>query len=139
MSSQDAPPKPPAPRIDEDSAFYWEGLREHRLLVQECAACERRRFPPTPACPYCAFPDFVVREVPGTGVVYSWIVAHMAFDPAFADDVPFTIATVDLHGGGRVAARVVADPATIKPGMELVAEYHDHDQWTELRFRPASV
>ena len=43
----------PAPVPDPDSAFFWEGLRARKLLLQACGACARHRFPPMPSCPYC--------------------------------------------------------------------------------------
>jgi uncharacterized OB-fold protein len=124
-------PTPPVP--DADSAPHWEQLRRHRLSLQVCTACGRRRFPPTPGCPYCAHPDLRWEEVAGTGTVYSAITVHRAFDPAFAADVPYSIATVDLDGGGRMIARVEGAPVLdgrVRP------VFVDHDEWTELRFVP---
>lgn len=136
-TSTDRPTRP-APGIDEDSAFYWDGLSEHRLLLQECTACSRRRFPPMPSCPYCGDPGFEIVESDGRGTVYSWIVVHLAFDPAFEADVPYVIATVDLEGGGRVVARLEAPRESIAPDLPVTATYHDHDDWTELRFTAAT-
>ena len=28
------------PVPDEDSMVFWEGCRRHRLLIQQCAACD---------------------------------------------------------------------------------------------------
>lgn len=124
---------PPVP--DQDSAFFWQGLREHKLLLQQCTACNRHRFPPMPSCPYCAADTSAVRESRGQGSVYSWIVVRRAFDPAFAADVPYVLATVDFDEGGRTVARLegTSSPAF---GMRVSAAYTDHPEWTELRFRP---
>ena len=123
------------PLPDEESTFYWEGLREHRVLVQQCAACRLHRFPPMPACPHCGAPGGDVVELDGTGTVYSWIVVHRAFNPAFAHDAPYTVATVQLASGCRTVARVESSgPLTV--GDALEAAYVDHDGWTELRFGP---
>jgi uncharacterized OB-fold protein len=124
-------PAPPRPSPDEQSAPYWEGLRARRVLVQACTACGRRRFPPTPGCPYCADPGIRWDEAPGTGTVYSFITVHRAFDPAFAADVPFDLATVDLDGGGRIVGRVSGPTAV---GARVAPRFVDHDGWTELRF-----
>ncbi|MGZ4650267.1 MAG: Zn-ribbon domain-containing OB-fold protein [Kineosporiaceae bacterium] len=128
---------PPRPSPDEQSGPYWEGLREKRVMVQACTACGRRRFPPTPGCPYCADPGIRWEEAPGSGTVYSFITVHRAFDPAFADDVPYAIATVDLDGGGRIVGR--ATGAT-EIGARVAPAFVDHGDWTELRFAvdPAS-
>lgn len=124
---------PPVP--DPDSAFYWQGLREHALRVQQCRACDRRRFPPMPNCPYCASPASEIRQASGSGTVYSWVVVHRAFDPAFAKDVPYVLATVDLDGGGRTVGRLEGTE-TVDFGQRVAAVFTDHADWTELRFRP---
>jgi uncharacterized OB-fold protein len=126
----------PAPVVDEDSASFWEGLRRHDVVLQSCERCGRRRFPPMPSCPFCGTPGGVDVVVAGAGTVYSWVGVHRAMTPAFAGEVPYTVATVDLDGGGRVFARV--SPASeVAIGVSVVPEFVDHDDWTELRFRIA--
>ena len=63
--------------------------------------------------------------------MYSFIEVRRAFDPAFADDIPYTIATVDLDRGGRLVARIDGGAAI---GDRLTPVFVDHDAWTELRF-----
>ncbi len=127
----------PAPVADEESRFYWDGLRAHRLLVQQCGTCTRHRFPPMPACPHCGTPGGEVVELDGRGSVYSWIVVHRAFNAAFAADVPYTIATVELAPGCRTVARLDG-VAAVTADLPVVARFVDHDGWTELRFGPVA-
>jgi uncharacterized protein len=124
------------PEVDETNAFYFEGLRDNRFLIQCCGACERRRFPPMPSCPYCAATETVVQQASGGASLYSWIVVHRAFEPSFADQVPYTLGTVDLEGGGRLVARIV-DAPSLAAGMELALRIHQHDDWAEPQFAPA--
>lgn len=126
---------PPSP--DPDSAFFWAGLREHKLLLQKCSACARFRFPAMPSCPYCASMKSTVHESKGAGTVYAWIVVRRPFDPAFTNDVPYILATVDFAEGGRTVGRLVG---TDQPafGMAVGAVFHDHADWTELRFQPST-
>ena len=135
MTSQEhTRPSPLAPAPDVDSAFFWQGLKEQRLLLQQCSDCKRYRFPPMPSCPYCAARESTVEEVGGNGSIYSWIVVHHAFDPAFASEVPYTLATIDLAEGGRLVGRL--EGARAEFGMPVCATYTAHPDWTELRFRP---
>jgi uncharacterized OB-fold protein len=127
---------PPAPTIDEHSAPFWAGLAERRIVLQVCAACHRRRFPRLPACPYCGTSGGDDVDVPGTGVVYSFVRAQRALTPAFAGDVPYSVATVELDGGGRIVGRVVP-PESAAIGVRVEPCFVDHDGWTELRFTPA--
>lgn len=122
------------PVIDPDSAFYWHGLRVQTLLLQQCSGCGRHRFPPMPNCPYCASSASSIRQATGAGTIYSWIVVHHAFDPAFAADVPYILATVDLDEGGRTVGRLVGTD-TAEFGLRVCAVFTDHPDWTELRFQ----
>lgn len=53
-----APPGPPRPRpvINRDNQGFWDGVREHRLLIQRCTACSTLRFPWLPGCNACSSP-----------------------------------------------------------------------------------
>jgi uncharacterized protein len=126
----------PAPTTDGDSQPFWDALAEHRIVLQECAVCHRRRFPRVPACPYCATPGGVDVEIAGTGVVYSFVRAHRALTPAFAGETPYSVATVELDGGARIVGRV-EPPEAAAIGTRVEPVFVDHDGWTELRFRPS--
>ena len=47
------------------------------------------------------------------------------------------LATIDFDEGGRTVGRLVG---TDKPafGMRVSAVFHDHADWTELRFQPST-
>jgi uncharacterized protein len=124
----------PVPVVDEHSASFWAGLRRHEIVLQSCSHCGRRRFPPMPSCPYCGTEGGVDVTVPGTGTVYSWVGVERPMTPAFAGEVPYAVATVDLDGGGRIFGRVtpIEDVAI---GARVAPAFVDHSEWTELRFR----
>lgn len=124
---------PAAPVTDLDSSFHWEGLRRHEVLLQCCDDCGRDRFPPMPTCPYCASARAQVHPVEGTGIIYSWIVVHRAFAPEFASQVPYTLVTVTLDQGCRIVGRLESGEPEF--GVRVHACFHDHADWTELRFR----
>jgi uncharacterized OB-fold protein len=127
----------PSPTPDQLSEPFWAALAEHRVVVQECPACGRRRFPRLPSCPYCAAEGGDDVEVAGTGVVYSFVRVHRALTPASVDEVPYCVATVDLDGGGRIHARV-EPPEAVEIGLAVTPLFVDHDGWTELRFAPTA-
>jgi uncharacterized protein len=127
-------PEPIPPSPDVDSQFYWDDLAKGRLSVQECVSCRRRRFPPMPSCPYCAAAGTVIREATA-GSVYSWVTVRRAFQPAFEADVPYTIVTVDLDGGGRIVGRLEPQEA-VRAGLRVGPHFVPHQGWTEVRFHP---
>ena len=128
-----------APSPSPDSEFFWEGLRQRKLLIPHCTVCDRHYFPPMPGCPYCAANGDQVEhvEASGEGAVYAWIVAHYAFDPIFAKEVPYTVLTVDLDEGARVVGRLKgAEPEQLQGGMRVKADYEDRGDFTILCFTP---
>lgn len=130
----------PVPVPDEWSEPYWTGLAEGHIVVQTCAACERPRFPRTPACPYCGAPGGDDLVIAGTGTVYSFVRVHRALTPASAPLVPYVIATVDLDAGVRMFGRV-APVERCEIGVRVEPEFVSHPatadapEWTELCFR----
>ena len=125
-----------APVPDAESLPFWQALAEHRVVVQECSACGRRRAERMPGCPWCGATSASDVETGGTGVVYSWVRVHRPLgEGAGVDDLPYTVAAVDLDGGGRVFGRL--EPAgAAATGLAVTARFVDHDGWTELRFGP---
>ena len=59
-----------APAISPDTEFFWDGLREHKLLIQRCAGCGQLRHPPRPMCPNCRSLDWNTIESSGRGAIY---------------------------------------------------------------------
>lgn len=126
----------PAPEVDVESAPYWDGLREHRILLQRCDACGRVRFPHMPTCPYCGARGHSVVEAAGGGAVYAVVRVHRALTPAMESEVPYPVAVVQLDEGPRVIARVEEGRVAARIEMRVRARFVDHDGWTELRFEP---
>jgi uncharacterized OB-fold protein len=87
-----------------------------------------------PSCPWCAATDTEAVESAGVGSIYSWVTVHRPLGPAFAAEVPYTIAAVELGERCRVVARVEGVSTDVVADQRVVARYVDHDGWTELRF-----
>jgi uncharacterized protein len=135
----EATPRPlrPRPAITEDIAFWFEGARQHKLLIQRCASCGELRHPPLPACPHCRSFDWDTVEASGRGEVYSFVVVHYPQVPAF--DYPLPIGLIELEEGTRLMADLDGlDPAEWRVGMSVVAHFVDYDDELTLPvFRPA--
>jgi uncharacterized OB-fold protein len=124
----------PAPQRDIESEFYWQGTQRRELLLQRCDHCLRARFPAMPACCYCGAEGHTVIRASGRGELYSWVVAHYAFNPALAAEVPYAVAVIALEEGCRMAARL-ADHRDLRPGLAFEVYYVEHRDWVEPRFR----
>lgn len=114
--------------MSEVSETYWQGARDGRLVLQKCGDCGRVRHYPQVLCPACQ--SFAVEHVDaaGTGTVQSWTVSHHAFDPAFADETPYALVTVDMDEGVRVLGRFAGDDAVLRLELPVRIAFEDgHD------------
>jgi uncharacterized OB-fold protein len=95
------------PVTDDDTAFFWDGVRAGRLLIQRCSSCGGLRHPPGPMCPRCLSLEWDTIEASGRGTIYSWVVSH---HPTEADDEPRIVILVDLEEGTRLVANLRGTP-----------------------------
>lgn len=98
------------PEPTPHSARYWEGLNEHRLLLQQCPSCGKLRHYPQPMCPACHSMEVTWIEASGRGTVHSWTMTHHAFHPGVRGELPYLLATVDLEEGVRMNAQLRGVP-----------------------------
>ena len=92
-------PARPSSRQSDLARPYWEAAAEGRLLLQCCAACGKVRHYPRLLCDSCYSDAVDWKEASGRGTIHSWTVAHHAFHPAFAAELPYALVTVDLDEG----------------------------------------
>jgi len=120
----------PAPAMNEDTRFFWEGIARGELLIQRCASCKALRHPPQPMCAACRSLDWDTVVSSGAGEVYSYTVHHHPPMPGF--EMPYTVALVALDEGVRMLAtiargevqigtrvRAALDPAIQAPLFEV--------------------
>jgi uncharacterized OB-fold protein len=95
--------------MNELTAGFWDAARRHELVVQRCDACATLRHYPQYLCPKCRSDAWSWVPVDGKGVVYSFTVTHRAFGAAWAERVPYAIATIELDNGIRMLSDLPAD------------------------------
>ena len=102
----------PLPVVDELNRPYWEATREGRLVLQHCTMCGLFQFYPRPFCLRCAAGELEWKDASGDGRLHTFSVVHRTADRAFADDVPYVFAVVELEEGPRITVNVVDTPLT---------------------------
>lgn len=129
----------PLPSPDADSAAYWAGLREGRLLLQHCLDCGHMQVYQQGMCRQCQSDRLEHRPASGRATVHSWSVVHRAPGPAFRADTPYAVLLVDLEEGPRmISALVGGDPHAVHDGMALVLVCEEVASGVVLpKFRPA--
>ena len=111
----------PAPEPTIDSKPYWDGLKERRLLLQQCGNCGLVRHYPRPMCDACHSLQVQWIESSRRGRLYSWTEVHHPFVPGFREEIPYVMATVELAEGVRLQCQILnADPDAL--GLDLPVE-----------------
>ena len=127
----------PRPAVNQDTEFFWEGVKRGELLIQRCTSCGELRHPPRPMCP-CRSLDWDAKASTGRGDVYSYVVFHHPPVPPF--EVPYVVALIELEEGVRMVSNVVGvgpDGVAIGMPVEVTFEALD-DEMTLPLFRPRS-
>jgi uncharacterized OB-fold protein len=129
----------PRPRPAPESVPYWEGARDHRLLIPHCHGCGQFWFPPSRRCPHCLSSDFAWEQVSGRGLIYSFVVFHRVYHPAFEADVPYVVAIVELDEGPRLLSNIVGTaPDNLRCNMRVAVVFEDCGEFTLPKFAVAS-
>jgi uncharacterized OB-fold protein/acyl dehydratase len=147
-SAEPSPPHPspaqpperplrPRPAVTPDTAFFFEGARQGKLLVQRCASCSRLRHPPAPACRWCHSLEWDTVQSSRRATLYSYVVVHHPQVPAF--DYPLVVGLAELEEGTRLVADMIdVEPQEVSIGMTLEVALHAYDDELTLPvLRPA--
>ncbi|CAM3397599.1 Zn-ribbon domain-containing OB-fold protein [Mycobacterium colombiense] len=126
-----------APAITADTEFFWNGLRENKLLIQRCGGCGQLRHPPRPMCPRCRSLQWDAIESSGRGTVYSYVMPHEPRFPFF--EYPYVVVLVELEEGVRLVSNLTGvDPSAVTPGLAVQVYYQTFDDGLVLhQFRPS--
>ncbi|MFG1704533.1 bifunctional MaoC family dehydratase N-terminal/OB-fold nucleic acid binding domain-containing protein [Nonomuraea sp. M3C6] len=121
-----AEPYPLQPAINQDTAFFWEGVQQGELRIQTCADCGELRHPPGPLCPHCRSVNRAHTVATGEGTLYSYVVYH--HPPVPGRETPFVVGVVELPEGVRIVGNVVDCPIEeVVIGMPLRVTYRSMD------------
>ena len=145
VTSNDTPadaerPTRPLPVPTPETAAFWNGARQGRLIIQRCADCANAYFPPRPFCPACGSRAVDDEVASGRATLYSYVINQRP-PPGF--DGPVAVAVVELAEGPRMMTNIVDTPQTedalvLDMDLEVVFEPQT-DEITLPLFRPADA
>jgi len=140
MNMTQVPQGKPLPEITDLTRPFWTATKNRKLVMQKCTKCMTFNFYPKPWCVECGCRAMEWTEVSTEGVVYSFTVAHtvMMNYPAWKEDLPITIAIVDVDGAGRMYAQITdCPPEKLRVGMRVKLHFSDMSaEITIPKFRP---
>ncbi len=116
-----------------DQDFFWDGVKDGEILVQQCDGCGSLRQPPGPMCPECQSLNWHPKAMSGRGSVYAFIVSK---HPTRPDDAP---RLVELEEGVRMVSNLVdVDVQDVRLGTPVRAIFRDVGGTTLPLFQVAS-
>jgi hypothetical protein len=145
MTQQQRTVAKPIPIPTQETDFYWEKCHQHELWVRKCNDCRQAYFYPRDFCPNCFSRNTAWIRCSGKGTLHTFGVVVRPPHRAWAEDVPFVVAMVDLQEGCRIPTNLVQvaiDPSNpgknIKVGMPVEVVWEDRTDKISLpMFRPA--
>lgn len=106
------------PAINQDTAYFWEGMAVNELRIQRCGQCGLLRHPPGPMCPECGATKRTYLVASGYGEVYSYVVHH--HPPIPGKRLPLVVALVELDEGVRVLGELTEiAPSDVSIGLQV--------------------
>lgn len=120
-----------APGIDRGTAWFWEGVAAHRLLLQRCASCGTLRGQALPMCASCQSLEWDTQEASGRGTVHTWLVSQHPSDPGEWR----IVALIDLEEGLRIVSNIVdAEPSDVAIGAPVELTFRTYGDVTLHQF-----
>ncbi len=128
----------PIPIPTPETKPFWDGAKQHKLMIQRCRSCKQHYFYPRPLCPHCLSREVEWVEATGRGKLHTYVINHRApRQPPIPP--PFILAIVELDEGPRMMTNVVGtDPDPAKLPCDAPVEVVFDDVTPELtlpRFR----
>jgi uncharacterized protein len=132
------------PNIDEDNSKFYDGLKEHKLLVWRCTKCGSSYWP-VAYCQKCDHNEAFAgqmrwEQASGRGKLFAFNRHYMAFSSAYKDEVPYCYAIIELDEGPLISSTIIGDKQPkdvydVGQTVEVVYEDHPKEGFTLPRFR----
>ena len=128
----------PLPEPSDSSRPFWDACRRHELRIQRCRQCGTLLHYPKIHCPEDGCDRFDWALMSGKGTVYSFVISHRAFHPAFKPGLPYVVAVIELAEGPRLMSNVIGiDPDYVHIGMAVRVTFEDvNDEISLPKFLP---
>jgi uncharacterized OB-fold protein len=130
----------PLPNPNTESRPFWEYCKKHELRMQKCNDCGYIRYPPSIVCPRCHSIEAEWVKLTGKGKVASFVIFHHVYNKAFANDIPYVAASIELEEGPRILSNIIdSKPEDVKLDMPVEVKFEDiTDEYTLYKFKPCA-
>ena len=128
--------KKPRPTVDIDSKIYWDAAKNAKLMMQYSLDTKEYFLYSKQLINTTDSKNVEWREVSGKGKIYSYTVVHAPAGPAFKDDTPYIVASIELEEGARIISNIITqdiENISIGDSVKVVFEKQD-DEFTIPKF-----
>ena len=119
----------PIPLIDNDSSKYWESAKNNKLMLQRTKNSKEYFLYSKQLINNIDESDSEWVEVNGEGKIYSFTIVYAPAGPAFKDETPYIVASIELTEGARIISNIIdADPNNISIGKKVKVVYEKQSE-----------
>lgn len=125
------------PRPKPGTQSYWDACSRHELNIQHCSECDSYQFYPRIICSQCSSRAVDWVRASGRGKVLTWSVIRRAVSEAYAGEVPYVIALIELQEGPVMMSKLSdCEPESVSAGMPVEVSFED---WSEQVTMPVFI
>jgi uncharacterized OB-fold protein len=129
----------PLPDFRPETKPYWEGCKNHELVLPRSKETGKFFFYPRAMSPGDDMSeDIEWVKASGKATVWTYSIHHMGPSKAYKGDPPYVVALVEMEEGVKMMTNIVdVDPHAVHIGMEVEVVYDDiTDEVTLPKFKP---
>ncbi|MEM1515070.1 MAG: Zn-ribbon domain-containing OB-fold protein [Candidatus Bathyarchaeia archaeon] len=126
------------PKISSYSRPFWEATKRRELVIQECANCGGKIYPPAPVCPFCFSDNLRWVKSSGRGKVLTFTTIY-EYSPSWVRDfLPYILALVKLEEGVVMLSHIVGcKPEEVKCDMDVEVTFENiTEDFVVPKFKP---
>ena len=114
----------PVPEADANTAPFFDGANEGRLMIQRCGECSAFLPPGSTVCSECLSESLEWVRSSGAGKVFTFGVMHQLYHEGFAQEIPYVVAVIELDEGPRLNSNIIGcEPGDVRVGDAVTVTF----------------
>jgi uncharacterized OB-fold protein len=104
-------------------SWFYDALRENKLLATRCQSCSALHLPPRDMCPACYGDEMEIAELTGDGTLMAFTTIHIAptamMEAGYGRHHPYCVGIVQLQEGPSISTQIVGVDPTRPEEIEI--------------------
>ena len=130
----------PVPLPSAETRAFWEACARDELTIQRCRSCGHPQHYPRVLCSACHSGDLATERVSGNGTIRTFTINRVPVSEAFAADVPYVVALVQLEEGPMLMSNITGiEPEAVQIGQGVTVCFETRGDQQLPQFRPCDL